>query len=166
MLLELVGLILAVVDFSGLTPKLECKLDALQKILYDFVWYFGPAEMRNQGYSRRTERVITFTVSALVVLGGLALLACSEILYPHSPYPTKTFGDKTLLAVGFILGLAFSSAVTALLLYLTAISIFYFGLLPLAFTMHLMSKPRRGILGSLGLLLAIASLLERFLAQR
>lgn len=161
MILEVIGLLLAVIDFSGQAPKLERQLEVVQKNLYDFVLFLGRAEKRTQGYSKSTDRKITFILGTCALLGGLVFLIYANKAVPHNPYPTETTGDIVLLLIGFILGLAFSCLLVALVLYMAAIGLFYFCLWPLALVLHLMSKPRTGIVGSFGLLLALAGVLEK-----
>jgi hypothetical protein len=160
------GLLLAIVDFAGWAPALERGVNTLRAHLSRFMDSLVPRRPEDpdqlQGFDKKTDRVITYGFIAAVIVIALAFLYFAEKLVEHPSYPTNTIGDIVLLIVGAILGFGFACVVAILFLFLSFNFLVWGIIAPSALTLHILSIPRRGILTTVGLLAAIAGVLERY----
>ncbi len=165
-MLEVMGLLLAVIDFAGWAPALERGANTLRVNLSRFMDSLVPRRPEDpdqlQGFGKKTDQLISYGFIAAVIMIALAFLYYAETSVAHPPYPTNTIGDIVLLIVGAILGFGFACLVAILFLFLSFNFLVWGIIAPSALTLHILSIPRRGILATVGLLAAIVGVLERY----
>lgn len=160
-MLETIGLILAIVDFAGWTAKLEVWIVKfrevfMSKTLDKLRLFFMPDALSNhtEEENKKTER----NENKHIIFVWSVILIYSVICFFLPPI-------KNLILWKRIIGSCISSFITIAITYtallLCLYAFYYLILIPLYLILKLMGMPRRGTVGSIGLLLAIISFITR-----
>ena len=167
-LVELLGFLLAPLDFAGWSMLIEQKLDASQRrfmeILTDVKYFFMEYEVEGKTWTFRWNSVLGF-----IVLGGLISL-CAYLVFVRSvatffpdmgwPAFEPTLGTEGYTDVAIYVAVALPGIVIlGVPLLCVMISLLLGGL---GLIMGLMNRAPSGIIGSIGLLIALISFGAKF----
>ena len=156
-MLEILGLILAIVDFCGLTETLEKNVDLSRQKLQAFT----AAIMH---IDKAIESFIEWFNGICFVLLWVYLMYKSVDFLHKNPTPEVPFAVRLILwLVGTFFVAAFGTGVYAVILFFALIAIGYIVLWPLVLILRLLNMPKRGTVGSIGLLLAVAGVAVRLM---
>lgn len=154
-MLELVGLFLAIIDFAGYTEKLEAAIDGFRESLWRFKTTVLRKDVPIEKYLRILNAVI---VVALTIY--LLYVSRTELKMPLASWPVKlTVWIVEVLLVGVIS--YFATALYLLAVVAILLAIYLVVLSPLVFILRVLDMPPKGTVGSIGLILALASALAR-----
>jgi hypothetical protein len=145
-MLEVLGLLLAAIDITGLTPILERSLVHLKDTLV------GASDRFKEGGPPKkywTAGIIT------IILFSLPSLPLRDMFHIQS------LGDVVLLVIGLVFVFGFLYFAAILIMLGVFLCFYYLFLYPLAALFYILALPRRGILASIGLLIAIAGCFQR-----
>jgi hypothetical protein len=142
--LELAGILLAVIDFTGNTGKLELLFDSFRNRLIGF--------LRGDRYKKIKKIVwliIIIVCPLLIIIGYL-----SGFFRPFDINDSAT-GNYFLYMIGYsyVMALVITIILSPIWVFLIARGFINF----LAFTFYLLNIPRAGTVGTLGLILALGS---------
>lgn len=181
--LEAIGLLLAFLDFFDLAAKLEKLLEAVRLRISALFELLGAlaiksdqtinAETKAQARVRSIAMAIICGIPALLISGLMAyrsITAFAEgkgtsLIDPGKKafglIPAGGVGElvTALVVIPFVFVTVFFF--TAMLLVLCISAVYYLALVPVMFALEMMHKARRGIVGSIGLIIAVISFLSR-----
>ncbi len=152
-MLELLGLFLAIIDFAGLTDRLEKSLDLFRQR----VWAFQEAVNKHGETAERLHNWFN-GICFVVLMAYLLYKSASESEFSGIPWLHRW----TLLILSAALAAFLGTAICSIVLLSFAIALYAFILTPFVFTLRLLDKPPRGTVGSVGLLLAVIGVIHRF----
>jgi|ERR1043166_5785430 hypothetical protein len=157
-MLEILGLILAIVDFCGLTETLEKKVDLSRQKLQAFT---------TSRFENATEIFLNwFNGVCFVILWAYLLYKSVDHFLTNPPpdLPELPLAGRIIVwLVGTFIVAFFGTGVYAVILLFALIAIHYTVLWPLVLILRLLDMPKKGTVGSIGLLLAVAGVAIRFM---
>lgn len=165
MFMSLTGFALAILDFTGLSKKLELKIDSLRKQYFNRV----VKDLRFWKIYKRIERIGSFFWSfktiqkigiicmlAWAIYFGIRLIDLIRVYEYGTPYRYIFLGVIVVLS---IYSVVFYLALSALLIILLT----YWSLWWIYLFLHIVNKPKAGTVGTIGLVIAILGLILEFL---
>jgi hypothetical protein len=179
-MLETIGLLLAVIDFFDLTPRLEVKLDRFTERFARFRKNFRfsivksekefaqEAETPQGRLSNRVFQILCGVPAALfsIYLAYQAFLIFSQGKSIDDDPSHAGIRQFVVVLVLIPFGVFPITFITLGLLYLLCTTTIYYLLLtPVVKGLRLMEAAPRGIVGSIGLILAVVSFLSRVLIK-
>jgi hypothetical protein len=142
-MLEILGLVLAIVDFCGLTETLEKKIDVIRQKLQTFTASI-------QEHQERTETFLRW-------FNGICFLSLTIYLV----YKVREVWWPVRLILAPIVAF-FGTGIYSVILILALMAMYYIVLWPLVLILRLLDMPKKGTIGSIGLLLAVVGIVVRF----
>jgi hypothetical protein len=175
-MLEAIGLVLAVIDFFDLTPKLEAWLDkavAMLKLftkgLQRFVSWVSLGrvdKVDKQAVAERTEKpqgLMVADVVSFVTCGALAAVPSFHSLHRalSDYFRGRDIGVLIHALCIAIVEFVADYCVALMIIFLCATAMFYLVFIPLRRILGLMERAPRGVVGSIGLILAVTGFLKK-----
>ena|SRR5687767_4349854 len=142
-MLEILGLGLAIIDFFDLTGRLEEGIDRSRD--------------RLQAFTRSIKQHQAATETFLLWFNGI----CFVLLTVYLIVKTSSLPWAARLILAPIVAY-FGTGIYSLMFLAALIAVYYLVLSPLAVILRLLDLPKRGTVGSIGLLLAVAGVVIRF----
>lgn len=154
-MLATIGLVLAVIDFTGLTEWVEGRLDWARVQLHAFVlWFYRCLNGwfdRDMAFGAEGRTLLFLKLGAAALyLYGLVLFG--GFLRDYVPLVPEAFrtGYEAIAVVAILVAFAAAMALPG------ALVAFWLGTSLLWGIFHVLNMPRRGTVGSVGLILAVA----------
>lgn len=142
-MLEIIGLFLAILDFFDLTPALERSINRSRETIQNLTDSILKSD-------KKVENIISWFNTICFVLLSIYLFFITS----GAPWAVRIIFSLIVALIG--------TGIYSVILIVSFTAFVLIILLPVLFMLRLMAKTKKGVIGSMGLLLALIGVIIRF----